>query len=169
MAAQYKTTHGIHTASIDAWKDLSPKREREFGRTDQYLENALSYRNAMAEKHKLHFHTIIHPLRTEKASKGIRRPPTPYDMKGGTEWYNNAKNSITVHRPDGEDNMVELFFNKIKPRSIGEVGYQTLYFDYVNFRYYNEDGGVKRFADKKKWTIQEPDSDTLDLNAEIPF
>lgn len=168
LAAEYKKKYGICTASIDAWKDMSHKREKEFGRTDQYLENVLSYRNKMSEKHELHFHTIIHPTRTDKDAAGHRRPPTPYDMKGGTEWYNNAKNSITVHRPDGEDTMAEIFFNKIKPRSVGEVGYTTLNFDFTKFRYYNDDQGGKRFADPKEYRLAEPDNTILE-DEEIPF
>jgi len=170
LAARMKKTDGIHTASVDAWKDLNHKREKEFGRTDQYLENALSYRNAISERYKLHFHTIIHPLRTEKDTSGNRRPPTPYDMKGGTEWYNNAKNSITVHRPDGDDTQIEIFFNKIKPRSIGEVGYATLDFDVKRFRYYQEHMGVKRFAEKEAYQDERTEIKSLeDLKDEIPF
>ena len=128
LAVQIKKEKGLHTASIDSWKDMRHDVQK-FGRDDKYLEDVLSYRNAVAEKHELHFHQVIHPIKTDKDSNGNRMPPTPYDLKGGTEWFNNGKNMITVHRPSGgKDNVVEIFFNKIKPRSIGEVGKAEMFF-----------------------------------------
>lgn len=147
LAVKIKGEEGLHTASIDAWKDMK-HNITDFGRDDKYLEDVLSYRNSIAEQHFLHLHTIIHPLKTEKDAAGNRKPPTPYDMKGGTEWYNNAKCSITVHRPSGETNLVELYFNKIKPRSIGKVGVDTLNFDLKSFRYYFDNQGETVFATK---------------------
>lgn len=179
LAAEIKQEQGINTAVIDAWKDLNHKHN--FGRDDLYLEDVLSYRNAMSERHNLHFHTIVHPTRTEKDSKGNSKPPTPYNIKGGTEWYNNGKNMITVHRPSGSQNEVEIYFNKIKPRSIGSVGMIKLIFDTRNsaFFYINDDG--KRLYSNQKYskpTVQEkivfsePGSiDNIDVenDDEIPF
>ncbi|NPA44809.1 MAG: hypothetical protein GXO49_04675 [Chlorobi bacterium] len=151
-AVELKKSIGIHTATIDAWKDLRHDTHL-FAREDKYLEDVLSYRNALAEKHKLHIHTIIHPTRTEKDKNGFRKAPTPYDIKGGTEWFNNGKSIITVHRPQGEDkkaeNIVEIYFNKIKPRSIGSVGMAELYFDVAKFRYYEEINGKRKYARKE--------------------
>jgi len=162
LAVELKAKEGLHTASIDAWKDMK-HNVHDFGRDDKYLEDVLSYRNAIAEQHTLHLHTIIHPLKTDKDAAGNRKPPTPYDMKGGTEWYNNAKCSITVHRPSGETSLVELYFNKIKPRSIGKVGVDTLNFDIFSFRYYFDNQGEKVFAAKEYY---KPEQQKV---AEIPF
>mgnify|MGYP000141465632 CR=1 FL=1 len=168
LAVQIKKEKGLHTASIDSWKDMRHDVQK-FGRDDKYLEDVLSYRNAVAEKHELHFHQVIHPIKTDKDSNGNRMPPTPYDLKGGTEWFNNGKNMITVHRPSGgKDNVVEIFFNKIKPRSIGEVGKAEMFFDVKKFRYYFLDGDEKRYADKqyvkpKKQTTIELDETDDDL------
>jgi hypothetical protein len=94
-------------------------------------------------------------LKTEKEG-GVRKAPGPYDLKGGSEWYNNGKSMITVHRPEKSGNLVEIYFNKIKPRSIGNVGIDELYFDNVPFRYYVEDldsdsKTVKRYAIKDEY------------------
>lgn len=166
LAAKLKDEEGLQTASIDAWKDMK-HNVQDFGRDDKYLEDVLSYRNAIAEKHNLHLHTVIHPLKTDKDSKGNRKPPTPYDMKGGTEWYNNSKCSVTVHRPIGEGNLVEIYWNKIKPRSIGSVGVSEFRFDMVRFRYYiddiDEDGNeVRRFALKDSYKLRK--QQTAELN-----
>jgi hypothetical protein len=173
MATHLKEKKGLQTASIDAWKDMRHDTN-QFGRDDKYLEDVLSYRNSVAERYNLHLHTVIHPTRTDKDANGNRKPPTPYDLKGGTEWYNNGKCMITVHRDPSEPNKTELIFNKIKPRSIGQQGSTHLYFDVQKFVYYNELGDRKVYAEKE---FKEPvffkntiESKYLEFNQnEIPF
>jgi hypothetical protein len=159
-AVKIKNEEGLHTASIDSWKDLSHPYS-EYGGYAQYLEYVLPYRNQIAEDNDLHLHTIIHPKLTEK-EKGKRVAPGPYDLKGGSEWFNSGKCMITVHRSDLEDNTVEIFFNKIKPRSIGKIGNIDLKFDLKAFRYYDlecpiANTFIKKFAtprgEKKEETI----------------
>ena len=101
----------------------------------------------------LHFHTIIHPKLTEKEN-GKRPAPTPYDLKGGSEWFNSGKCMITVHRPDINTNLAEVFFNKIKPRAMGEVGKIEMYFDVNSLTYYMQDSinnnYVKQYATEQR-------------------
>lgn len=137
MAAHIKKTEGLHTASIDSWKDLSHPYDT-YGGYATYLEYCLPYRNHIAEENNLHLHTIIHPKLTEKVN-GQRSVPTPYDLKGGSEWFNSGKSMITIHRPDVMHNMVEIHFNKIKPRSIGKIGKCELHFDINTLTYYDID------------------------------
>ena len=161
----------LHTASIDSWKDVY---FYEPGlRTDIRMYEILSYRNALAEKHKMHFHTIIHPLRTEKDKDGKRKPPTPYDYKEGTAWFDNGKNMITVHRPDLSENEVEIYVNKVKPRSVGNEGMFKMYFDVVKFRYYELDLNERRYAQKDEYKLEKIEVDTGvsgdDDDTDIPF
>lgn len=137
MAAHIKKTEGLHTASIDSWKDLSHPYDT-YGGYATYLEYCLPYRNHIAEENNLHLHTIIHPKLTEKVN-GQRSVPTPYDLKGGSEWFNSGKSMITIHRPDVTHNLVEIYFNKIKPRSIGKIGKCELHFDINTLTYYDID------------------------------
>ena len=169
LAVQIKEEEGLQTATIDAWKDMKHDT-KEFGRDDKYLEDVLSYRNAIAERHSLHLHTIIHPLKTDKDTAGNRKPPMPYDLKGGTEWYNNGRNMVTCHRPSGSENMVEIYWNKIKPRSIGEVGMDELYFDVEKFRYYDKDDNERTYA-AKDYVKPKYDKihDTEDDDDDLPF
>ena len=134
LAVEMKNEDGLETASIDSWKDLNHPYEK-FGGYAQYLEVALPYRNQIAEDNNLHLHTIIHPKLTEKEN-GKRRAPVPYDLKGGSEWFNSGKCMITIHRVDITDNLASINFNKIKPRSIGKVGSIELRFDKNTFTYY---------------------------------
>ena len=138
MAVKIKDEIGLHTASIDSWKDLNHPYN-EYGGYAQYLEFILPYRNQIAEDNDLHLHTIIHPKLTEKEN-GKRQPPTPYDLKGGSEWFNSGKCMITVHRSDITSNIAEIYFNKIKPRSVGQVGKMEIYFDKSKLLYYVQPG-----------------------------
>jgi len=136
MAVEIKKAVGLETASIDAWKDMSHNYS-EFGGYAQYLEFVLPYRNQIAEDNNLHLHTIIHPKLTDKDKNGNRKPPVPYDLKGGSEWFNSGKCQITIHREDLDTSAVEIIFNKIKPRSVGKKGSISLRFDVERLVYYD--------------------------------
>jgi hypothetical protein len=138
----------IQTASIDSWKDMHHDYNK-YGSYAQYLEIVLPYRNQVAEDNNLHLHTIIHPKLTEKEN-GVRKAPTPYDLKGGSEWFNSGKCMITVHRETKETNEAQIIFGKIKPRSVGVTGQINLYLDLVNFVYYEHtEQGQRRYAQSK--------------------
>lgn len=142
MAAKME---GIQTASIDSWKDMHHDYNK-YGSYAQYLEIVLPYRNQIAEDNNLHLHTIIHPKLTEKEN-GVRKAPTPYDLKGGSEWFNSGKCMITVHRETKDTNEAQIIFGKIKPRSVGQTGQINLYLDLANFVYYEHtDQGQRRYA-----------------------
>ena len=143
-AIKIKDDEELHTASIDSWKDLSHNYEKHGGYA-QYLEYVLPLRNHLAEENNLHFHTIIHPKLTEKEN-GKRPAPGPYDLKGGSEWFNSGKCMITVHREDILSNEAIIYFNKIKPRSIGEVGSIKLYFDKERLTYYYQDAENNNYS-----------------------
>ena len=81
-AVELKQKHGLETASIDSWKDLSHPYN-EYGGYAQYLEVVLPYRNQIAEDNNLHLHTIIHPKLTEKVN-GKREVPSPYSFAVGS-------------------------------------------------------------------------------------
>lgn len=144
---------GIQTATIDSWKDMKHGVGLDgevFGRDDKYLEDVLSYRNAMAEKHKMHFNIVIHPIKTEADKDGKRKAPTPYDLKGGSEWYNNGKCMITVHRQDNTPNAVDIMITKAKPKSVAKVGKIEMYFDLKIAKFYwIDNNGNKVYANEK--------------------
>ncbi len=147
-AATLKKDIGIQTATIDSWKDMKHDMG-VFGRDDKYLEDVLSYRNAMAEAHNMHFITIIHPLKTEKdTTTGKRKPPTMYDLKGGTEWANSGKVMMTVHRTDGSPNAVDIIVTKAKPKSVAKLGVVPMFFDVSLAKFYWDYEGVKTYASK---------------------
>lgn len=145
-AVELKQKEGLHTATIDSWKDLKRYVGRDgdpIPRDDLYLEDVLEYRNAILEEHDLHFHTVIHPRPTEKDSNGVRKPPHPYDLKGGPTWFDSGKCMITVHRVDGTFNEVRIIVYKAKPETVAELGEVTMFFDKKYGRYYTKSHGVE--------------------------
>lgn len=129
----------------DSWKNF---KHSYSGREDLYLDEALSYRNEVAEEANIHIHTIAHAGKTETNKEGKRRIPTASDIKGGEAWNANGKNIITVDYPDKTRTAVNIFVNKVKPESVGMVGYvvNTIYLDKKKGRYYEFINSQKRFA-----------------------
>lgn len=159
-------TMDIQTASIDSWKDMSHPYN-EYGGYATYLEVILPYRNQIAEDNNIHINTVIHPKLTEKVN-GKRKAPTPYDLKGGSEWFNSGKCMITVHREDKNDNEAQIHFNKIKPRSVGEIGSCDLKFDLNKFIYYEESGSQRIYASKRNEVkVEEIKEKPLPLNEDF--
>jgi hypothetical protein len=150
-AVQLKKDEGLETASIDSWKDLNHPYN-DYGGYAQYLEFVLPYRNQIAEDNDLHLHTIIHPKLTEKEN-GKRSAPVPYDLKGGSEWFNSGKCMVTVHREDPTYYKAELYFNKIKPRSNGKIGKHEIFFDKEKLVYFEQEQNgntlIKKYAKSK--------------------
>lgn len=150
-AVKNKKELGIFSAVIDSWNYM--KHNTEGKREDKWLEEVLSYRNILAEDSGLHFHTIIHPKSAVKNRDGVVVPPTYHDLKGGSEWSNNGKSIIIVHR-DAGSNIANINIAKAKPAIVGVQGDAKLYYDLSKGRFYEDVGGpdnigIKKYAEKK--------------------
>lgn len=135
--------NGCDTASIDSWNTM--KHPSATG-TD-YLAKTLSKRNQLAQAHKKHFFTIIHPKNptTQNYNQdGRLKPPTQFDLMGGSEWNNNGKNIIVVHKEDIESMDFDIYIRKTKPRIVGTTGMCTMHFDIPSQRFYNIDDTNQR-------------------------
>jgi len=179
-AVELKKEHGLHTATIDSWKDMKRYIGRDgeqIMRDDLYLEDVLEYRNALSEEHNLHFHIIIHPLKTEMDSNGKRKPPHPYDLKGGTTWFDSGKCMLTVHRIDGSYNECVVHIYKAKPETVAKQGQCSFFYDPVVSRYYTNGPEGKLYANEKyilpkallleKQSLHDQDDD--DGQTDLPF
>ena len=170
-----ETEGGIQTATIDSWKDLKHGvglDGESFARDDKYLDDVLSYRNSMAELHKMHFFIVIHPVKTEADKDGHRKPPTPYDLKGGGTWFDNGKCMITVHRQSGHPNAVDVMVTKAKPKSVASVGKVEFFFDRTLAKFYWMDQGNKHYAKKEKFKpigLQIHEDLQDDQDDDVPF
>lgn len=167
-----KGNGGIQTATIDSWKDMKRYVNYEgenISRDDLYLEDVLNYRNTMCEMHKMHFHTVIHPTRTETDKDGKRKPPTPYELKGGPTWFDMGKTQITVHRIDGTANEVDIMITKAKPKSVAEVGKVRMFFDIPKAKFYFMHNQERFYASKQKRNLIGVDFGSSEESDEVPF
>jgi len=179
LAVQMKYDMGLHTATIDSWKDMKRYVGRDgepIHRDDLYLEDVLEYRNTLSEEHNLHFHIIIHPLKTEFDSTGKRKPPHPYDLKGGTTWFDSGKCQVTIHRIDGSPNGFRFIVYKGKPETVAKIGECIMYYDATKSRIYTDGPEGKKYANAKyiapKASLLEKQSlheDDDEEDPELPF
>ena len=132
----------VNTVFIDSWKNLFHDMQPFGGREDLYLDYVLGYRNELAEGKTKHFMTIAHPRKMEimmpkDGSKAKRRVPDSDDIKGGSAWSSNGKVIVTVDYPDRNKQTIDLYFNKVKPDTLGKANaiFDTLEFDWRKSRY----------------------------------
>lgn len=151
-AADNKKKLNLFGAVIDSWNymshDLAGLRE------DKWLEETLSFRNETAESNNLHFHTIIHPRSPKTNKDGKTVIPDMHTLKGGSEWGNNGKSIIIVHRDFGSNDSV-IKVDKAKPRIVGVQGTCILNYDINKGSYFEMIGGegnvgVKKYAEKER-------------------
>jgi twinkle protein len=133
----YAAKENFHTASIDSWNYM-----RHEGEGTKYLADILSYRNEIAEKYNKHFFTIIHPRNPnghDYDSDGKLKAPDVFNLMGGSEWNNNGKNIVVVHKESKESFNYDIYFRKIKPRIVGKTGFTTLQYDIKNQKFFEFD------------------------------
>ena len=158
FAVENKKKLGIFSAVIDSWNYMKHDTEG-FGREDKWLEETLSYRNELAESSDLHFHTIIHPKGAKKDKAGKIIMPDMTDLKGGSEWGNNAKSIIVVHR-EKNSHLTHVKIEKAKPKVVGIAGSCLLAYDVKSGRYYEniKSSGMKRVYSHEEHIVESDNS-----------
>lgn len=134
FAVDNKKELGIFSAVIDSWNYMRHDTQG-FAREDKWLEDTLSFRNELAERSKMHFHTVIHPTKARKDKDGNTIPPDMHSLKGGSEWSNNGKSIIIVDR-DFDSNSSTIIVAKAKPKIVGIRGVISLKYDVKTGQYY---------------------------------
>jgi hypothetical protein len=160
FAADNKKELGIFSGVIDSWNYM--KHDVGALRYDQWLEDTLSFRNELAERNDLHFHTIIHP-KSGKKVEGKLQMPDMHDLKGGSEWSNNGKSIIIVHREFGSM-VTDIKVNKAKPRIVGVQGLTALQYDLQKGAFYESVNGTKHFAEPVKVEVDNSLNDLANEN-----
>ena len=136
-----------NSAVIDSWNYMAHKGEPT---SPDYLRKILSYRNRFCTVNDIHAFTIIHPKNPDpKAVKdGNVKKPSVYDLMGGSEWNNNGKNIMVVHKESKDNNQpYQIHIDKVKPKHYGQLGDSTLWMDWNKQRFYHREEtpyGVKK-------------------------
>lgn len=135
---------GCQTASIDSWNVMS----HPDAISTAYLAKTLSTRNRLAQVNNVHFFTVIHPKNPTSVNydkSGKLKEPSAFDLMGGSEWNNNGKNIIVVHKQEREGIEYEIHIKKTKPRIVGMTGMVKMNFDIPSQRFYEDNGFDKNY------------------------
>jgi hypothetical protein len=167
FAKDNKKELGIFSAVIDSWNYMSHDVPTNL-RYDQWLENTLSFANDLAEESKLHLHTIIHPKSPIKI-QGVVKMPDMHELKGGSEWGNNGKSIIVVHR-EFDSVITDIKINKAKPEIVGIRGVTSLMYDLKVGKFFEHDGTKKKYAQELTRAEEVINQVNINLNKfQMPF
>ena len=124
--------HGVKGVVIDPWNELS----HNMGTLTetQYVSIQLGRIRRFARLNDVHVWLVAHPQKLQKDKDTKKyKPPTMYEISGGAHWRNKADVGICVHRPDMNEDITEVYVQKIRFREIGRLGA-------VQFKYSRESG-----------------------------
>jgi twinkle protein len=159
-------TKGIKILVIDPYNRLDHKYSDS---ETQYISRFLDELINFAKFNDVLVFLVAHPRKMNRDSSGRIEVPTLYDISGSAHFYNKADYGFTVHRKVNELNImineVNIYWQKIKYRHLGEQGITKLR--------YNINNG--RFDDFEKWDnsnwLANDNVVNLDLwiEREVPF
>lgn len=145
-------TKGIKILVIDAYNKL----EYQVGNNQTetlYISQLLDKLIMFAKKHDVLIFLIAHPRKLEKNTI-----PTLYDISGSSHFYNKTDYGFTVHRKTDSDNImtsqVEIHWQKIKFKHLGEQGISELIYNYNNGRYQKQQ--TIDDWDNSNWLVKRP-------------
>jgi hypothetical protein len=136
-----------NSAVVDSWNYMAHDGDPT---TPNYLRKILSYRNSFFQDNKMHSFIIIHPKNPDplQVKGGNVQEPNVYSIQGGSEWNNNARNILVVHKKDRTNyNMpYDISIAKIKPKHAGKLGFASLMLNWKEQRFYEQYGGRDQYA-----------------------
>lgn len=115
-AAVYR--HGIDGLVLDPWNEFTHDTDE---REDQYISRMLSKIRRFARVNRIHIWIVAHPKTMYKGDGGRYPVVTPYDISGGSMWYNKPDAILSLYRVEGEE-LVEVIVCKARFHEIGERG-----------------------------------------------
>jgi twinkle protein len=95
---------------------------------------------------------IAHPTKLDKTDI-----PTLYNISGSAHFYNKTDYGFTVHRVFDDNNImtnnIEIHWQKIKFKNLGEQGVSELVYNYTNGRF--EPRRAIELWDNKNWLVHQ--------------
>lgn len=136
-----------HSAVVDSWNYMAHEGDPI---SPNYLRQILSYRNSFMQDNKMHSFIIIHPKNPDpmQVKNGNVQKPTVYSIQGGSEWNNNGRNILVVHKTDRTDYSLpyDISIEKVKPKHVGKLGFASLHLNWKEQRFYENYGGSDQYA-----------------------
>jgi hypothetical protein len=117
-AADAVLRHGIKGLIIDPYNEIEHARGDK--NETEYVSDLLSRLRRFNRSHGVTTWLICHPTKMRRDENGIVPPPTLYDAMGSSHFNNKADSSFTVHRPDFNSPITEIYVRKIRHRWTGK-------------------------------------------------
>jgi twinkle protein len=144
-------TRGIKIVVIDPYNKLEHKYTDS---ETQYISRFLDQIIQFAKINNVLVFLVAHPKKMNKTDGRIE-VPSLYDISGSANFYNKTDYGITVHRKVNSENVmineINVYFQKIKYKHLGNQGIISLNYDYVTGRF-NQLGD-----DKSNWLVDCPE------------
>ena len=114
--------HGVNGLIIDPWNEIEHMQEKG-EREDLYISKQLSRLRRFARRNGIHIWLVAHPQKlTKDKDTGEYKPPTMYEISGGAQWRNKADMGLCVHRPDMNNDITEIYVQKVRFKYEGCIG-----------------------------------------------
>jgi len=167
-AKSYVKSKGIKILVIDPYNKLDHQISRNETET-QYISKFLDKLIMFARLNDILIFMIAHPTKLEKTEI-----PNLYSISGSAHFYNKTDYGFTVHRVLNNDNLmtndIEIYWQKIKFKNLGEQGISELRYNYINGRF-EERTSIDKW-DNSNWLIKnqiiEQELDWQE-NEKVPF
>jgi twinkle protein len=134
LAVEESQTWGIDAIVIDPWNEVSHNIQ---GRDDLYIGSALTKLRRFIREYDAHAFVVAHPVKPPLDSKDKNdnyKCPTLYDIAGGYTWRAKCDYGWAAHRNPTE-NVMEVFVQKIKYKSMGRLGVVKFDYDVASGRF----------------------------------
>jgi twinkle protein len=149
-AKSYVKSKGIKILVIDPYNKLEHQMNNRESET-QYISKFLDKLTMFAKLNDVLVFLIAHPRKLDKTEV-----PTLYDISGSAHFYNKTDYGFTVHRVFDENNLmtndIEIHWQKIKFKNLGEQGVSELRYNYINGRF--EERQSIDFWDNSNWLVK---------------
>jgi len=155
--------YGIDILVIDPYNVMEHLIEKGITET-RYISDFLNTIIRFCRFNNILTFLIAHPTKL-----GAGEIPTLYSISGSAHFYNKTDYGFTVNRPPDEDGImgsdVDIYWQKIKFRHLGEQGKSEMKFNFNNGRYEPREDFVK--WDNSNWITKEEEQITLEEFNEI--
>lgn len=155
---------GIKILVIDPYNKLDHQYTSKENET-QYISRFLDILTNFAKFNNVLVFLIAHP---RKMDRGV--VPSLYDISGSANFYNKTDYGFTVHRKRDDKNLmineVEVYWQKIKFKNLGEQGMSDLRYNYNNGRFEGTEYDVNSW-DNSNWI--EPKKKPIRVQIETNF
>lgn len=175
IAKMYVRSYGIKILVIDPFNVLDHSQKTSETET-QYISTFLTKLIKFTRFNDVLTFLIAHPTKLQ-----ADQVPTLYNISGSAHFYNKTDYGFSVHRKLDDNFMpgqeVEIYWQKIKFRHLGQNGVSELMFNYNNGRYETKTNAGVNGWDNRNWLttddidVKPNDNDELfdPLDSHPPF